>query len=214
VGSAAELCLGAQLAPQSKSCALLFLQQKSPAEPDVIKEPLPIFPQAKFSFSAFFLGSDGSSGFDFASADQPARSNFKTSRDVARRVHVGDVTNPSEGVSLQPEKAGSFAELRAEFFQHFRSRFVFQLRKQPQLVRQGEARQVDRHGRGAVYLPAAKSTAFFYRVLFFVNRSGRSVFRRRRRLLKKKLFRSASSTIHNFLSESESVLGAGKCFQA
>jgi hypothetical protein len=90
---------------------------------------------------------------------------------------------------------------------------VFQLRKQPQLVRQGEARQVDRHGRGAVYLPAA----FFYRVLFFVNRSGRSVFRRRRRrrrLLKKKLFFSASSTSRNFLSESESVLGAGKCFQA
>jgi hypothetical protein len=74
---------------------------------------------------------------------------------------------------------------------------------------------VDRHGRGAVYLPAAKSTAFFYRVLFFVNRSGRSVFRRRRRrLLKKELFCSASSTIRNFLSESESVLGAGKCFQA
>jgi hypothetical protein len=62
---------------------------------------------------------------------------------------------------------------------------VFQLRKQPQLVRQGEARQVDRHGRGAVgrLLPTAKSTAFFYRVLFFISRSGRSVFRRRRRLL-------------------------------
>jgi hypothetical protein len=57
---------------------------------------------------------------------------------------------------------------------------------------------VDRHGRGAVYLPAA----FFYRVLFFVSRSGRSVFRRRRRLNKKELFCFASKgaqtkTSHN-----------------